>query len=103
MNSKINDLLAEAISYFDRLEERRGGVFSLSFPGDCTSRDLLRAAQKDAVVKAGGNHDSVYDPKTGKMITQIPRHSGLKSGTCRGIIKDLKTALKKADDEEDDK
>lgn len=75
-----------------RLLEKRNSVKDLKFPSDCDQRDLLRAAQKDAVIKHGGNHDTVLDPKTGQVITQIPRHDPTPN-TCRAIIKSLKRAL----------
>jgi hypothetical protein len=75
-----------------QLLEKRTGVKNLRYPGDCDQRELLRAAEADGVVKHGGNHDTVLDPVTGAVITQLPRHDP-KSGTCRAIIKSLKKAL----------
>lgn len=74
------------------LSEKKGTVGSLKFPADCDQRNLMRAAKKAAVIKHGGNHDTVIDKKTGRVITQIPRHDP-RPGTCRAIIKDLKRAL----------
>lgn len=87
-------LLHEHVFAMRALLEKRSGIKDLRFPGDCDQRDLLRAAEKDAVVKHGGNHDTVVDPETGAVITQLPRHDP-KPGTCRAIIKALQKALKK--------
>jgi hypothetical protein len=73
------------------LAEKKSGICDLKFPGDCDQRSLLKAAEKDAQVQHGGNHDTVIDPATGQVITQTPRHDP-KSGTCRAIIKDMKKA-----------
>lgn len=79
------------------LWEKKTGVKNLKYPGDCDQRELLRAAEADGVVKHGGNHDTVLDPTTGVVITQLPRHNPT-SGTCRSIIKALKNALAKDSD-----
>lgn len=79
------------------LGEKKTGVKNLKYPGDCDQRELLRAAEADGVVKHGGNHDTVLDPTTGVVITQLPRHDPT-SGTCRAIIKALKNALAKDSD-----
>lgn len=74
------------------LQEKKTGIANLRFPSDCDQRELLRAAARDAEVRHGGNHDTVVDPETGQVITQLPRHDP-KPGTCRAIIKDLKAFL----------
>lgn len=74
------------------LAEKKRGIQSLQFPGDCDQRELLKAAERDASVKHGGNHDTVLDPETGQVVTQIPRHDPVPN-TCRRIIKDLKAYL----------
>lgn len=74
------------------LLEKQRGIKALQFPGDCDQRELLKAAERDASVKHGGNHDTVVDPETGQVVTQIPRHDPVPN-TCRRIIKDLKAYL----------
>ncbi len=60
---------------------------SLSYPGDCKSSKLKKAAKKNGCsVKAGGEHWLVY--KNGKMITTIP-HTVKENNTCRAIINTL--------------
>lgn len=72
--------------------EKKGSVKDLRFPADCKQKALFKAAQAQADIKHGGNHDTVVDKTTGKVITQIPRHNPT-SGTCRAIMKKLKQAL----------
>jgi hypothetical protein len=88
--------LRTEVTELRNLMEKRSGVKDLKFPGDCDQRTLLRAAEADGTVKHGGNHDTVIDPTTGAVITQLPRHDP-KSGTCRAIIKSLKKALSHED------
>lgn len=83
--SKLRELI-EAL----RLEKK--SVDQLKFPADCVQKTLVKAAKKKAEIKHGGNHDTVVDKKSGKVITQIPRHNPT-PGTCRAIIKKLKKHL----------
>jgi len=60
---------------------------NLSYPNDCKSQKLRKAASKNGCsVVSGSDHLKVF--KDGKMITTIP-HSVKQNNTCRSIIRIL--------------
>lgn len=60
-------------------------AFALSYPGDCDSAKLRRAASKNGCsVENGAKHHKVT--KSGKVLTLIP-NTVKQNGTCREIIK----------------
>jgi hypothetical protein len=54
-----------------------------------TAKQLIRAAKKKGYeTKEGGKHTLVYDPKTNRRISTIPR-GYIPMGTFRAILKQL--------------
>lgn len=81
--------LRTILSEIDHLAEKGvpgKGKDSLSVPGDCKRRILVRAANNDPLhVIGGGEHDRVVD-KNGVTLTTIP-HGEPTPGVCRNVIK----------------
>jgi hypothetical protein len=82
--------LRTILSEIDHLTEKGvpGKDKTLSFPGDCKRRILVRAANNDPLhVVSGGEHDRVVDKK-GITLTAIP-HGEPTPGVCQNVIKVL--------------
>jgi hypothetical protein len=54
-----------------------------------TAKQLIRAAKKKGYeIKEGGKHTLIYDPKTNRRISTIPR-GYIQIGTFRAILKQM--------------